>query len=42
MITIGVDAHKQVPVAVALDRTGQPCGQWEGENSAEGWAALLA
>jgi transposase len=42
MITIGVDAHKRLHVAIALDATGQRCGHWQGANSPEGWAALAA
>ncbi len=37
MITIGVDAHKHVHMAVALDERGHVIGQWQGENSAVGW-----
>ncbi len=37
MITIGVDAHKQVHMAVALDGRGRVAGQWQGENSVAGW-----
>lgn len=40
MITIGVDAHKRVHVAVALDEAGRELGQWRGPNSAEGWRGL--
>jgi transposase len=40
MISIGVDAHKSSHGAVALDAAGQLCGQWQGANSAEGWAAM--
>ena len=42
MVTIGVDAHKQVHAAVALDDAGQALGHWRGPNSREGWAALHA
>ena len=42
MVTIGVDAHKQVHAAVALDDAGQALGHWRGPNSCEGWAALHA
>jgi len=42
MLTIGVDAHKETHVAVAVDAAGQECGQWAGPNSAEGWAAIRA
>ena len=42
MLTIGVDAHKGTHVAVAVDAAGQECGQWQGPNSVEGWAAIAA
>jgi transposase len=41
MITIGVDAHKRIHVAVALDESGQETGQWKGPNSIKGWSELL-
>jgi transposase len=37
MITIGVDAHKAVHVAVAVDEAGREVGQWRGRNSGAGW-----
>jgi transposase len=40
MITIGVDAHKRVHVAVALDDAGRVLSQWQGANSPEAWLAL--
>src|SRR3712207_908919 len=40
MITIGVDAHKRVHAAVALDATGREIAQWRGANSIEGWQQL--
>ena len=40
MIIIGVDAHKSVHVAVALDDAGQEIGQWSGPNHAAGWQSL--
>ena len=40
MITLGVDAHKQVHAAVALDEAGQALGHWRGPNSRCGWEAL--
>ncbi len=40
MITIGVDAHKRVHVAYAVDDAGQELGQWRGPNSAAGWHQL--
>jgi transposase len=42
MITLGVDAHKRVHVAVALDEAGQEIGHWRGPNSVSGWQTLLA
>ena len=40
MITIGVDAHKTIHVAVAVDEAGRELGEWRGPNSADGWASL--
>jgi transposase len=40
MITIGIDAHKQVHVARALDHSGGVLGDWRGPHSADGWARL--
>ena len=40
MITIGVDAHKRVHAAVALDETGREVAQWRGSATACGWDAL--
>jgi transposase len=40
MITLGVDAHKRVHVAVALDAEGRHLGHWRGENSPAGWEEL--
>ena len=40
MIVIGVDAHKRVHVAIALDGVGQEIGEWSGPNSATGWRDL--
>ncbi len=40
MITIGVDAHKRVHVALALDEAGQELAEWQGPNSATGWESL--
>lgn len=40
MITIGVDAHKRVHVALALDEAGQEIGHWQGGNSRAGWNDL--
>ena len=40
MITIGVDAHRQVHVAVALDATGRELAHWRGPNRPEAWHQL--
>jgi transposase len=37
VITIGVDAHKRVHVALALDEAGRELDHWRGPNSAAGW-----
>lgn len=37
MITIGVDAHKRVHVALALDQAGRDLSEWRGPNSELGW-----
>jgi transposase len=40
MLTIGVDPHKSVHHAVAVDELGKALGEWRGENSPTGWASL--
>jgi transposase len=40
VITIEVDAHKKLHVAVALDSSGQQIGQWRGANSRSSWIDL--
>jgi transposase len=40
MLTIGVDAHKQLHVALAVDDAGRVVDQWQGPNSTTGWAEL--
>jgi transposase len=42
MMTIGVDAHKRLHVALAVDEAGQEIGEWRGPNSAKGWSDLAA
>lgn len=42
MLTIGVDAHKRVNLAVALDDAGREVGRWRGPNSVEGWGQVAA
>lgn len=41
MITIGVDAHKSVNAAFALDDAGRELEFWEGPNTEAGWQGLL-
>lgn len=41
MVTLGVDAHKRMHVAVALDEAGRELAHWRGQNSALGWQGLL-
>jgi len=36
MVTIGVDAHKRMHMAVALDDAGRVIDQWRGPNTADG------
>jgi len=40
LIIIGVDAHKRVHVALAVDEAGREIGDWRGPNSADGWISL--
>ena len=40
MITIGVDAHKRMHAAVAMDAAGVILGEWRGANTVAGWQAL--
>lgn len=40
MITFGVDAHKGIHVAVALDDAGRELGEWRGPNTPEAWGSL--
>jgi hypothetical protein len=40
LITIGVDAHKAMNAALAVNDAGTEIGTWEGPNSQEGWASL--
>jgi len=42
MITIGVDPHKRLHVALAVDQAGQEIGEWRGTNSAQGWSDVAA
>ena len=40
MITIGVDAHKSMNAAFALDDAGKELESWEGPNTEAGWQGL--
>ena len=42
MLTVGVDAHKRVNMAVAIDAAGREVARWRGPNSVEGWQQLAA
>ena len=42
MLTVGVDAHKRVNMAVAIDTAGREVARWRGANDAEGWRQLTA
>lgn len=41
MTSIGVDAHKQIHVAVAVDDAGREIARWRGANSSDGWHDLV-
>jgi hypothetical protein len=40
VISIGVDAHKTIHVAVVVDEAGRELADWQGSNSPDGWASL--
>lgn len=40
MITIGVDAHKSLHVALAINEAGRTLEHWRGPNSPQGWQDL--
>lgn len=40
MVTIGVDAHKRVHMAVVIDAQGHELASWRGENTPAGWTAM--
>ena len=40
MLIIGIDAHKRVHQAVAIDERGQPVAVWRGGNRPDAWAEL--
>jgi transposase len=41
MITIGVDPHKRLHVAQAVNESGRDVAEWRGPNSPAGWARLF-
>ena len=41
MVTIGVDAHKRMHQALALDDAGTVLGTWHGPNTPACWHQLL-
>lgn len=42
MLTVGVDAHKRVNMAVAIDDAGREMTRWRGPNNVAGWRQLAA
>jgi transposase len=40
LITLGVDAHKAIHVAIAVDEAGRELGEWSGPNTPTAWASL--
>ncbi len=42
MVTIGVDAHKQMHMAQALDDAERVIDQWRGLNTPDGWRDVAA
>jgi transposase len=40
LVVIGVDAHKRIHVALALNDSGQEVGRWHGANHPAGWRDL--
>jgi transposase len=42
VLTIGIDAHKTVHAAVAIDSAGREVGQWRGPNHPRAWKELQA
>ncbi|MEK7215935.1 MAG: transposase, partial [Chloroflexota bacterium] len=41
MIIVGVDAHKTIHAAVAVDEAGKELGHWRGPNSVAGWQQAM-
>ena len=42
MITIGVDPHKHLHVALAVNEAGHEVAEWQGPNNPDGWTKLVA
>lgn len=42
MLTIGVDPHKRLLVACAVNEAAQPLDRWAGDNNRAGWEAFLS
>ena len=42
MLTIGVDPHKRLLVACAINEAAQPLARWAGDNNRAGWEAFLS
>ncbi len=42
MLTIGVDPHKRLLVACAVNEAAQPLDRWSGDNNRAGWEAFLS
>jgi hypothetical protein len=40
MLSIGIDAHKRLHVAVAVDDAGRVVDRWRGPNSPDGWHSV--
>lgn len=40
MLTVGVDAHKRINMAVAIDEAGRERARWRGPNDVERWRQL--
>lgn len=41
MITIGVDPHKHLHVALAVNESGHELPEWQGPNNPDGWTKLI-
>jgi transposase len=41
VITIGVDPHKHLHVALAVNESGHEAAEWQGPNTPDGWTKLI-